>query len=125
MTVISKENNYLTFINIFTVSPANQQKLIDLLKQATEVVRAAPGFVSSSLHSGLDDTKVTMYGLSAAQANRASYNSRDNPLPRCSMPILFFSRSVDRILQRCRRQTLTITCKFENILYFLHAIFRI
>ena len=61
MTIISRENDYLTFINIFTVSPGHQQKLIDLLKEATEIVRTAPGFISSSLHSSLDGTKVTMY----------------------------------------------------------------
>ena len=31
MTTISKETNFLTFINVFTVEPINQQKLVDLL----------------------------------------------------------------------------------------------
>src|ERR1700744_3153889 len=61
MTNISKENNYLTLINVFTVEPSNQQKLVELLKLATATVRQVPGFVSSSLHRGLDGTKVTMY----------------------------------------------------------------
>ena len=70
MTTISKENNYLTLINVFTVAPSNQQKLVDLLIQATEVVRTAPGFISSSLHASLDGTKVTMY---ARWRDAASY----------------------------------------------------
>ena len=61
MTTITKENNYLTLINVFTVDPANQQKLINLLIQATETVKKEPGFISSSLHRSLDGKKVTMY----------------------------------------------------------------
>jgi hypothetical protein len=36
---ISTKNNYLTLINVFTVDPANQQKLIDLLTMATETTK--------------------------------------------------------------------------------------
>jgi len=62
MTTISKENNYLTLINVFTVDPENQQKLVDLLISATEsTVRNIEGFISSSLHKSIDGTKVTMY----------------------------------------------------------------
>ena len=62
MTTISKEANFLTLINVFTVEPINQQKLVDLLTLATEsTVRKAAGFVSSSLHRSIDGTKVTMY----------------------------------------------------------------
>lgn len=62
MTYISVENNYLTLINVFTVDPSNQQKLVDLLILATEEsVTKITGFISSSLHKSLDGTKVTMY----------------------------------------------------------------
>jgi quinol monooxygenase YgiN len=62
MTTISKQNNFLTLINVFTVEPVNQQKLVDLLTLATESsVRNIKGFISSSLHRSLDGTKVTMY----------------------------------------------------------------
>lgn len=62
MTTISKENIYLTLINVFTVEPENQQKLVDLLILATKnTVRNIEGFISSSLHKSLDGTKVTMY----------------------------------------------------------------
>jgi hypothetical protein len=51
MTTISKDNNFVTLINIFIVEPVNQQKLIDLLTLATnDSVRKIPGFISSSLH---------------------------------------------------------------------------
>jgi quinol monooxygenase YgiN len=62
MTTISKDAKLVTFINVFTVEPANQQRLVDLLARATETsVQHAPGFVSSALHRSLDGTKVTMY----------------------------------------------------------------
>ena len=59
---ISTENKYLTLINVFTVDPTNQQKLIDLLTMATETtVSQIKGFISSALHRSLDGKKVTMY----------------------------------------------------------------
>jgi len=62
MTTISKEAHFLTLINVFTVEPVNQQKLVELLTLATEnSVRKVPGFISSSLHRSIDGTKVTMY----------------------------------------------------------------
>ena len=62
MTTISKERQLLTFINVFTTDPANQARLVELLKQATSGhVEKAKGFVSSALHRSLDGTKVTMY----------------------------------------------------------------
>jgi quinol monooxygenase YgiN len=62
MTTISKEKKFITLINVFTVDPAKQQQLVDLLIQATESsVRDVPGFISASLHRGLDGTKLAMY----------------------------------------------------------------
>src|SRR5260221_544591 len=62
MTTISKESNFLTLINVFTVEPINQHKLVNLLTLATESsVRKIAGFISSSLHRSIDGTKVTMY----------------------------------------------------------------
>jgi len=75
MTIISEESGFLTLINVFTVSPDNQQRLVDLLTQATDLsVRHAKGFVSAALHRSLDGTKVTMYAqwqsMEAYQAMR-------------------------------------------------------
>jgi quinol monooxygenase YgiN len=62
MTTISPNRKLVTLINIFTVEPANQRQVVDLLARATETaVRHAPGFISASLHRSLDGTKVTMY----------------------------------------------------------------
>jgi quinol monooxygenase YgiN len=62
MTTISKDADLVTFINVFTVDPANQARLVQLLVTVTDgYVRPAPGFISASLHRSLDGTKVTMY----------------------------------------------------------------
>ena len=54
-------------INVFTVDPANQSELVDLLTRATgDDVRHVPGFVGSTLHRSLDGTKVTMYATWAS-----------------------------------------------------------
>ena len=62
MPSISKTAKLVTFINVFTVEPANQPRLIELLTRVTQTsVRHARGFVASALHRSLDGTKVTMY----------------------------------------------------------------
>jgi len=62
MISITKDRKLITLINIFTVSPERQAELVGLLAQATDsAVRHVPGFISASLHRGLDGTKVVMY----------------------------------------------------------------
>ena len=62
MTTISKDNKFLTLINIFVVDPVNQQQLVELLIKATnDNIRHVEGFISASLHRSIDGTKVTMY----------------------------------------------------------------
>jgi quinol monooxygenase YgiN len=54
-TTICPNGKLVTLINVFTVEPANQLELLQLLARATETsVRHAPGFISASLHRGLD-----------------------------------------------------------------------
>jgi quinol monooxygenase YgiN len=71
----------VTLINVFTVDPAKQDELVDLLARATDAsVSRAPGFISATLHRGLDGTKVTMYAQwqsrEAYQAMRGDAASR-------------------------------------------------
>jgi heme-degrading monooxygenase HmoA len=62
MTTISKNAQLITLINVFTVDPSNQSRLVELLTEVTDrFVRRARGFLSSSLHRSRDGTKVTMY----------------------------------------------------------------
>jgi heme-degrading monooxygenase HmoA len=56
------ETNTVTLVNVFTVEPQNQQRLVDLLKGGTgEFFSKAPGFISSSVLSGKDGTRVINY----------------------------------------------------------------
>jgi quinol monooxygenase YgiN len=62
MPTISKGRTPVTFINVFTVTPEKQEELIALLTEVTERhVRHRRGFISASLHRGIDGKKVTMY----------------------------------------------------------------
>jgi quinol monooxygenase YgiN len=82
MTRISTKSNVTTLINVFTVEPANQQRLIELLTEATEVsIREAPGFVSASLHRSTDGTKVTMYAQWLSMEHYQAMRQDPVPLP--------------------------------------------
>jgi quinol monooxygenase YgiN len=63
MTTISPEQEVFTLINVFTVEPAQQQRLVETLIETTEsLVKHLPGFVSASVHKSLDGTRVVNYG---------------------------------------------------------------
>ena len=82
MATISAKNEVMTLINVFTVEPTNQRRLVELLTKATEVsVRRAPGFVSASLHRGTDGTKVTMYAQWRSIDHYQAMRQDLSPLP--------------------------------------------
>lgn len=80
MTQIKAKEPILTFINVFKVEPENQQRVVELLTQATEgSVKYTPGFISCALHKSTDGTKVTMY---AQWRSKEQYDAmRDDPRP--------------------------------------------
>ncbi len=52
----------VTLINVFTVEPAHQQRLVEVLVEATAAVMSEqPGFVSANIHGSLDGRRVTNY----------------------------------------------------------------
>ena len=62
MVTIAKDNDVVTLINVFTVAREDQQRLVDVLVDATrKVMSKQPGFVSASIHKSLDGTRVTNY----------------------------------------------------------------
>ena len=70
MTTITTANDVVTLINVFTVKPQQQQRLVDVLVTATEtVIGKQPGFVSANIHKSLDGTRV---------ANYAQWRSRED-----------------------------------------------
>lgn len=61
-TTIDAREKIATLINVFTVEPADQQRLIDLLNDATETtMRHVPGFISANIHASTDGTRVANY----------------------------------------------------------------
>jgi len=72
----------VTLINVFTVDPQNQQRLIELLTRATEVsVRHAPGFIAANLHRSIDGTKVTMVAQWRSAEDYQAMRNDPAPLP--------------------------------------------
>jgi len=76
VTVIEKRP-LLTLINVFTVDPAHQNELVNLLTDATEqTMKHLPGFISANIHRSLDGGKVVNYAQweskSAFEAMRAN-----------------------------------------------------
>jgi len=61
-TTIDTGHDITTLINVFTVTSETQQPLVDLLVDATDkVMRHRPGFVSATIHTSLDGTRVVNY----------------------------------------------------------------
>lgn len=62
MVTNAKENKVVTLVNVFTVEPKNQDKLVRLLVEATEkTMNEIKGFVSANIHKSFDGTRVTNY----------------------------------------------------------------
>src|SRR5437899_12264109 len=82
VATISPGHKLVTLVNVFTVEPANQQQLVQLLARATETsVRHAPGFISACLHRSLDGTKVTMYAQWRSIEDYQAMRENPEPLP--------------------------------------------
>jgi quinol monooxygenase YgiN len=82
MTTPSLQNEPVTLINVFTVDPLNQERLIELLTRATETsVRHAPGFISANLHRSIDGTKVTMVAQWRSAEDYQAMRNDPAPLP--------------------------------------------
>src|SRR6266403_5141637 len=82
MSQTSDTSSVVTLINVFTVDPASQQRLVDLLTRATDgSVNRAPGFISSTLHRSIDGTKVTMYAQWRSAEDYRAMRQDPGPLP--------------------------------------------
>jgi quinol monooxygenase YgiN len=101
MTSISKDNKYLTLINIFKVAPEDQRELVELLTKAAESVRKIPGFVSSSLHRSMDGTRVTMYAQwrSLDDYNRMRANPTVSPFLDKALEIATFEPGMYEVVE--------------------------
>jgi quinol monooxygenase YgiN len=82
MNNLSPHAKPVTLINVFTVDPQNQERLIELLSRATEVsVRHAPGFIAANLHRSIDGTRVTMVAQWRSTEEYQAMRNDPAPLP--------------------------------------------
>ncbi|BAY50453.1 hypothetical protein SAMD00079811_80820 (plasmid) [Scytonema sp. HK-05] len=61
MVTISEQAGILTVINVFTLEPEQQERLVDFLVENKEIPMRQPGFISANLHTSLDGTRVVNY----------------------------------------------------------------
>ena len=62
MVTITEDSDIVTLINVFTVAPEDQRRLVDVLVEATRaVMRNKEGFISANIHWSLDGTRITNY----------------------------------------------------------------
>ena len=61
MTTIATNNNLVTLINVFTVEPENQQRLVDIFVEAGYMMSKRSGFISANIHKSLGGTQVINY----------------------------------------------------------------
>jgi Antibiotic biosynthesis monooxygenase len=102
VTTISKDAKLVTFINVFSVEPANQPRLVQLLTEVTNTyVRHARGFISSSLHRSLDGAKVTMYAQWQSLADYEAMREDPGPVPylREALTIAKFEPGIYEVIQ--------------------------
>ena len=72
-STIRADSPVVTLINVFTVEPENQGRLIEAWQSSTdEVIRHLPGFVSANIHASLDGTKVVNYAQWESQESFTS-----------------------------------------------------
>ena len=97
MVNIRKGRDVLTLVNVFSVRPENQQKLVDMLVEATdETMKKMPGFISASIHRSLDGTKVVNY---AQWRSKTDFDAmRQNPAAQPHMAAVAAIATFDPIL---------------------------
>jgi len=90
MPTISKDQKFVTRINIFTVEPAKQQELIDLLVRATTTaVGNVPGFLSASFHRSFDGGKVAVYAQWRSKDDYQAMRSNPSASPYLEQALAF------------------------------------
>jgi antibiotic biosynthesis monooxygenase (ABM) superfamily enzyme len=62
VTQIAVGQQVTTLIKVFTVAPEDQQRLVDLLVEATEqVMSKQPGYLAANIHRSLDGTNYAQW----------------------------------------------------------------
>ncbi|MGY8637635.1 antibiotic biosynthesis monooxygenase family protein [Bradyrhizobium sp. 14AA] len=71
-----------TLVNVFTVDPGNQQKLVQLLKEGTETFFSKqPGFISSSVHASKEGRRAINYSQWASAGDIENFRKDPRFVP--------------------------------------------
>jgi quinol monooxygenase YgiN len=71
-----------TLVNVFTVDPGNQHKLVQLLKEGTEsFFSKQPGFISSSVHASKEGGRAINYSQWASATDIENFRSDPRFVP--------------------------------------------
>ena len=63
------DNNIVTLINVFTVDPSSQRRLVNMLIKTTkQVMKKQEGLISANIHKSLDGTRVVNYQWESKEA---------------------------------------------------------
>jgi quinol monooxygenase YgiN len=82
MATIEKGRPLVTLVNVFTVEPANQQRLVELLVEATErTMTHMPGFISASIHKSIDGKRVVNYAQWRSRADFQAMTQNEQARP--------------------------------------------
>ena len=88
-----------TLVNVFTVEPDNQQKLVHLLKEGTETFFSKqPGFISSSVHASKEGRRAINYSQWASAGDIRDLRRTSRALRRCRRPRRSCARSSRSIM---------------------------
>ena len=74
---IAVDTDFATQINIATVEPENQPKLVQLLREATDsLFSKMPGWISTSILKGKDGRRVFIYSQWRSTADIEAFSGR-------------------------------------------------
>lgn len=84
MATIDPKQECVTLVHVFAVKPEAQLELVELLVEITEnVMRHLEGFISASIHRGLDGNRVVNYAQWRSVGHFQAM--RDNPRARAQL----------------------------------------
>jgi heme-degrading monooxygenase HmoA len=81
-TTIRVADEITTLINVFTVEPENQHRLVELLKECTEtLISKLHGWVSTSFLNSKDGRRVIVYSQWRSSKDIESFRENPNTAP--------------------------------------------
>ena len=73
---ISPNREAVTLISVLSVEPDGQEKLIEILKEGTELFSRQPGYISTSFHKSHDGRRVVVYGQMRSAKDIEAYRTK-------------------------------------------------